>query len=379
MRRHAIVLGLVILTAGLAGCIGEDGRGDDIEAQSEERDDAGPTMEDPNVSLEDDEQLYRYDASDAHEVRWENESFSPATCFACPSSEHRYDVTAMLAQDAPTRLRVELETDPVLVDATSVSLAADGAEVYRYNSTFDTIDAVLAPQGGSAEVVVQSLLPDADTEIAYELRIEAHANRSALPAQVPIAFPAPEDPAGLVVDDAELDGEAHLMLWDGEDTFLGHHPIEGETTINLTGAGGDELAAYLAGADGVARLAPINASAMDATMRPLGQTVQEASDSIDSNQQVELEAPIEVVPYRAGLFLEGSFDAGTQFSGELAVDGEPVFSYSSGGYLTGPDTRFTWWDEHGDPGLTAGAYLGTFQFTAASGGEAGVVWMTYAR
>lgn len=377
--RRLWILGLAVFLAGLAGCIGGDGSADDAQPQAVEPNDTGPTIDEPNVSTENQTQLYRYGSSNVDEVRWHNESFSPASCFACPEGEHRYDVTAMLAQGAPTLLRAEVDYEANVIDGTSLYVAADGAEVYRYNSTIDNVTTVLAPQGGTVEVVVQNLLPDAATEIDYELRIQALSNRSVVPAEVPVAFPKPAEPAGLVVDGDDLEGEARLMLWDGEDTFLGHEPIDGRTTINVSEAADGELVGYLAGADGIARLAPVNVTATDATMRPLAQTTAETAKDVAGNGAVEVEASPERAPLRAGMFLQGSNDAGTEYSGELTTGGETLLTFESGGYVTGPDGRFSWWSDRGPSAIGEDALLGTFEFSTATGGQAGVVWSTYQR
>lgn len=381
MRRLAIALVLVVLTAGLAGCVGgSDGDGD-AQTQSTDANDTRGTLAEPNVSFEKPDDVYRFDSEDVNETRWENGSFSPATCFACPNSQHRYDVTDMLPSGSPALVRAEVDyPEATIVDATTVYLATDGAEVYRYNGSFQALTAVVAPQGGTVEVVVENIFPDANTEIAYELRIEALSNASVVAPEVPIAFPAPEDPAGLVVDGGELEGEARLMLWDGQDTFLDHHTIDGQTTINVSEAEGGPLVGYLAGAEGgIARVAPVNASATDTTMRPLTTTLGEQASAVGANEEVTVEAEPDKVPLQAGLFLQGSFDAGTQYSGELTVDNGTLVSFESGGYLTGSDSRFTWWGEPGAAELGPTGYVGTFTFSAATGGEAGVFWQTYQR
>lgn len=378
MRWLALLFAIATLIGGVAGCIGADETDETVDPSSVADDDPAPTLEQPNVTIDDGEKVYAWGEEDHREVRWENDSFSPASCFACPDGEHRYDVTPMLADGSPTLLQAEVETDTNVFDATFVSIQADGAEIYQHNGSFQEAEAVVAPQGGTVEVVVEASFPDANTEIAYELRIEAHANRSAVPSQVPVAFPAPEDPAGLVVDGGDLEEQARLMLWDGEDTFLGHHPVEDRTVVNLTEAEGDELVAFLAGA-GPVRLAPVNASAQERTLRPLATVTETAGANVASDDVVEVETEIDPVPLQAGLFLEGNNDAGTSYSGELAVDGETVTSFESGGYLTGSETRFIWWGEPGARALVDAPYVGTFDFSAATGGEAGVVWTSYER
>lgn len=380
MRRLAIALALVVLAAGLAGCVGGSDDGGGAQTQSTDANDTRGTLAEPNVSFEKTDDVYRFDSEDVNETRWENASFSPAACFACPDSQHRYDVTDMLATGAPTLLQAEVDYEANVFDGTGVYLATDGAEVYRYNGSFEDFTAVVAPQGGTVEVVVEGFFPDANTEIAYELRIEARSNASVLAPEVPIAFPEPEDPSGLVVDGEDLEGEARLMLWDGQDAFLGHHPIDGETTINVSEAEGGPLVGYLAGAEGgAARVAPVNASATDTTMRPLATTIGEQASAVGAAEEVTVEAEPDTVPFRAGLFLQGSFDAGTQYSGELTVPNGTLVSFESGGYLTGSDSRFTWWGEPGAAELGPTSYVGTFSFSAATGGEAGVFWQTYER
>lgn len=376
MRRLAIIAGIVIALAGLAGCIGGDGETSqpaDLPAN-----DTRPTLEEHNVSFDTSEDLYAYDAEDRQEVRWVNDSFSPASCFACPSGEHRIDVTGMLPRGAPSLLQASVNTSPTLFPGVSISLETEGAEVYQTNGSFEQIEAVLAPQGGTAEIVVQNDVPDADSEIAYELRIQVDANRTVFPAGAPIAFPAPEEPAGIVVDGAPLEGEAHMMLWDGEDRFLGHHSIAENTTINVTQAEGGPLVGYIAGAEGYARVAPVNASATPQTMRPLATAWQEAAEPVESGE-VQIEPEITQVPLQGGLFLAGSFDAGGPYSGELLAGNETLVSFESGGYTTGPESRFTWMGEPGGPELVPGNYLASFQFSQSSGGEAGAMWRTYER
>lgn len=374
MRRLLFAVGLLV-AAGLAGCLGDDA--DETEVQPASTNDTDPTLADPNVTFEGD-RVYAYDAENAHEVRWENGSFGPATCFACPASEQRIDVTGSLPAGQPALLQARVDADERLFDGVSLDLAADGADVYRANGTYDEVRAVVAPQGGTVELVVESNVPDAATEISYELRIQVDANRTLFPTEVPTAFPAPADPAGLVVEPVALEGEARLMLWDGEDTFLGHHAIDGRTTINVSEAEGEELVGYLAGADGVAQLAPVNASASDTALRALTTTTGETAKTIESGV-VEVVAQPDRVPLRASLFIQGNFDAGTQFSGVLTAGNGTLASHESGGYLTGDGSRFVWPSEPGAPELQPSDYVGTFEFSQATGGEAGVAWRMYQR
>lgn len=378
MRRLAFVAGLVLVTVGLAGCMGGGGDGVETEPQATSGNGTGPTLDEPNVSFTEEDEVYSYEAESTHEVRWENASFSPASCFACPNSEHRYDVTQMLPSGAPALLQAEVEASTNTFTTVSVSIETDGAQTYTTNGSFQEASSVLAPQGGTVEVVVQNGFPDANTEINYELRIQVDANRTLVPAGVPVSLSAPEDPAGLVVEPVGLEGEARVMLWDGQDTFLGHHAIEERTTINVTDAEGGPLVAFLAGAEGVASLAPVNASASGTEMRPLGWTWTETADSI-SGGELEVVAEPDTVPLQAGLFLRGNHETGTQYSGELATGNATLLSFESGGYYTGPGGTFQWLDERGAADLVPGEYVGTFQFSQATGGEAGVMWLTYQR
>lgn len=378
MRQLAFVLVLVLVTAGLAGCMGDDGSSQSAGTQSSAND-TSPSLSDPDVSIDGAGEAYSYEAETRSEVRWENDSFAPASCFACPNSAHRYDVTGLLATQAPTFLEVEVRTSPTFIDAVGVYLDPEGAEVYQHNASFQSFSAIVAPHGGSLEVVVYNTFPDADTEISYELRIQAVVNQTHVPAEVPVEIPEPTSPQALVVDDVDLEGSARLMLWDGEDRFLGHHSIDGRTTINVSEAEGGPLVGYLAGTDGNASLAPVNASASETTMRALDQALMEATESIASNEVVEVQAAVDRVPLQTALALYGDFDAGTQYSGILEAGNNTLVSFESGGYLSGPDSRFSWWSQAGAPELVAGDYVGTFEFSAATGGEAAVLWLTYQR
>lgn len=377
MRRLAHAIGLVLVTVALAGCMGGGGEAGETQPQSTYND-TGPTLEEPNVSFADDQAVYTFEAASTNETIWENGSFSPASCFACPDGERRIDITSSVPSGTPALVRAEVDADANLFDGTSVDIVADGGQIYDENSTLQTAQAVLAAQGGTVEVVVQNSFPDANTEISYELRIQIDANRSRLPADVPVELPAPENPAGLVVEpDEDADG-GRLMLWDGQDAFLGHHALEGRTTINVSQAEGGPLVAYLAGVDGTARLAPVNASASDTSMRPLGLSSNEASTSISSGD-VEVVAEPETTPLQAGLFVQGDQQAGTQYSGELTNGNATLISFESGAYYTGFGARFVWMTERGAPELAPGEHLGTFQFSQATGGEAGVQWTMYKR
>lgn len=374
--RRLFILGLVIALAGLAGCIG----GDEAQDPNEQTPEAplDPSSEEPDVDFEDSEALYTFQAEPHREVRWENDSFSPASCFACPDGEHRYDVTGMLADGAPTHLRAELDASTNLVDATDIWIETEGATPYRANDSFEESSRLVGPHASTVEVVVYNYFPDANTEVSYELRVEATANASRLPAYAPVELPRPEDPPSLAVDGSQAGDEARLMLWDGQDQFLGHHTLEEQTTINVSEAEGP-LVAYLAGAEGSVLLAPGNASDADTTMRPLTLGSDDVTESVGTHQQIEIEAPIEQVPLQAGVFLQGSYDVGTSYSGQLQAGNETILSFESGGYITGSDSRFTRWSEPGAAELGPVDYLATFEFSASSGGEAGVVWLTHQR
>jgi hypothetical protein len=371
MRRLAVPFAIILLLSAVAGCIGA---GDDEEPTTGSND--GPTPDSPEAANA--SEPYRF-GSHVDETQFFNDSFPPASCFACPDSENRHDITGMLAEGGPTLVQAEVDADANAFDGTSVFVDGDGAEIYRQNGTFDEVTALVAPQGGTVEVVVQNGFPDANTEIAYELRVETLANASAVPAEVPLAIDKPEQPARLSVNATGLEGEAHLMLWDGEDAFVGHYPLEEETTVNVSEAAGDELVVYLAGGEGIARLAPANASATGTEGRALATTIEAAGASVPTNGALEVAADIAPVPLRGGLYLQGSLQTGASYQGQLQADGETIESFESGGYLTGQETRFTWWGEPGDPRLDAEEHLGVFEFTAASGGEAGVLWETYER
>lgn len=375
MRQLEIVLALVLATAGLAGCI-SDGP-DTNEAEATTTPDPGPTIDEPNVTF-DPSSIYAYDSQSTHEVRWENGSFAPATCFVCPNSEHRIDVTSMLAPGAPNLLEAQVDRSATTFDAATVYVETQRAEVYEYNSTFQSARMVLDPAGGSVEVVVENLAPDAAASLDYELRIQVDSNRSVVPTEVPVALPTPSSPPGLVVEPREMEGSPRLMLWDGEDAFLGHYPIDGRTTINVSKAQGGPLVAYLAGADGIATAAPINASATDTQMRPLGLATQEEAASV-SGSNVTIEPDLDRVPLQVGLFLRGQHETGTEYSGSFSGPNGTLVSFESGGYYTGFGAQFNWTGDRGDPGLVPGSYTANFEFSQSTGGEAGAFWHTYQR
>ncbi|PSG98180.1 hypothetical protein BRD56_01650 [Thermoplasmatales archaeon SW_10_69_26] len=378
MRRLALAVGIVAIAVGLAGCIGGSGDETDAQTQSVPEDPSEPTIDDPNVSFSDDDQLYAFPHEEVHETRFENGSFSPATCFTCPSSEQRIDVTSMLAAEGPSFLQVTVNQSARVISGVTVSIEADGAEVYEANSSSREASAVVAPQGGTVEVVVENLLPDASAENAYELRIQVDANRTLVGDDVPVEVAAPQDPPGLVVEPEDLEGEARLMVWGGDDGFLGHYPIDGRTTINVTEAASGPLVVYLAGAEGLVSLAPVNASATDASLRGLGTSSQEAVTDIASGE-VQVVAEPDVVPIQAGLFIQGQQEAGTEYAGQLTNGDGTLVDFESGGYYTGNGARFEFPGERGDADLGPGEYVGTFQFSQATGGEAGVTWITYER
>lgn len=379
MRRLTLGLAVVLLTVGLAGCISGGDEGSQTQSVPGTNN-STPTLENPRLNLSQDN-VYAYEGEITSDVRWENGTFSPS-CFSCPSNEERYDVTGMLPRQAPSLLRVDVNTSSQTFGSAGVYLEADGAQIYQQNSTFSSLEATVAPLGGSIEVVVYGSGFGASTD--YTTRIDVLSNRTVLPTNVPVAFGEPRSPAGIAVEPIDLSGEPRLMVWDGEDTFLGHYPInvdeggQATVTVNLTEGEGDTYVAYLAGANGIARLAPINASATDTTMRPLGFEWLEETESVTSGE-VSFPVPMERVPLQAGVFLRGSNEGGAQWSAQLHGPNGTLVDYSSGGYLALQGTQYSYTTARGSPELVAGDYNATFEFSQATGGEAGAMWLAYQR
>ncbi len=317
MRALAAVL---LLTAGLAGCLGgEDGSagttGTEIESASTGGDDAGLPEAPPQAPV-----AFTDDAP-THEVAWENGTFQitehsyPKGMVTGLAGEYdpdrrQIDLTPLVPQGRPVVLTAEINAD---VGEGDVDIWIDAPSEEVWAAAYDT------PYGGYSSIQITLIHTSSDPitlnvrydeiddsqSFDYTLRYAAHSDPGLLPAGVPVGIEVPEDAVGLRAEFTDASDGRAVAVWAPDDSFIGRfEPGDERFTLPVdeTGATG-EYVVMLAEGSGPARISLVGVGETTTKLRPLGQVFETGPGVEAGPGETEVSWTFEVdrVPLQAGL------------------------------------------------------------------------------
>lgn len=321
MRAWAVPL--LLLTAGLAGCIGgqdaaDDGL-DDPNGQATGADTAQGPAEDLLAPVV-------FDATEpSQEVRWENGTFD-ITEHSHPKGiatgvvgeydpdRREIDLTPMVPTGVPAVLTAEINAE---LGQGDVDLWIDAPDEEIWASDYD------APYGGYTSLAVTIIHTssepitlnvrydeiDDSTGFDYTLRYAAHVDPGLLPAGVPVGVEVPEEATGLRVDfEDEAEGRA-VAFWGPDDSFIGRFEPDQRFTLPVDEIGAPgEYVVMLPEGSAPARISLVGLTEAPDRLRPLTQDIQFGTPQQASGGETELSWSFQAdrVPLQAGLFWEGS-------------------------------------------------------------------------
>lgn len=294
------VLALLLLLAGVAGCIGGEEAPTDQSIESQSQDD--PTAASDQVGKEDgsaeetvdtgtttatqgedegsdttddppvvDRVPYRFNHKALDLTFEEQGTFRPAeTCYlpAEPTCQtHIKELTQLLPPGDPVRIDAWVTFTSTGEAEVSLDILAPPGTVYdrgegyaqdqgtppATSTTNTSAYALVVPDGQPVQVQVEPALPDPGQELDYTLTIQVTSSAKALPTSLPIEVPLQGPDRSLWLDRSgpetteAIDGDgsdgnattARIMVWDPDDRFVGHTTLQvpGELDLNMTTSG----------------------------------------------------------------------------------------------------------------------------------------------
>lgn len=404
-RTLPLCVGLLLLTAGLAGCLGSDDApaadgeaqaasqtAEDAEASPAPGDDAETSGERSAIAFAQDEPV--------RETIWANGTFAAnENCYAsgCLTGQavRLVEVDDPLPEKAPARVRAELtyDTGPsIFIDTIDLFAWSEDGTFYTFDRTEEegreTVRSTLVKASEPLILEVFYQWPTgAEPEVEYTLRVDIEAEATSLPPGVPVAVDA-EPGDELVAERAAdaSDGDASgpgLLAYGPDDSFLDRYASDGdrlEVTLPETTSSGEHV--FVVPED----RAPVRllANGSEREMRPLALTLEQTEPvAVDGAQPVSWSFDVSKRPLAAGVAYEvGRPIAATTDVGQATLtgpQGEVVSGALGCGFciLTGSFRTIT--TPIGAQGVMAGSYDAVYEPTAEAGTQVSGLLVTYER
>lgn len=400
-RALPLLVGLLLVTSGLAGCLSSGGGSGAADAGqgslSADDADAAPA---PGEQADDGGGLapLAFPASAAlDETRWANGSFSaqqacvPAGC-AAGEAWQQVELTD-LPQQAPTRIEAELTfqagpTEP-LGNMYVYAYTPDGS-LYSYEEEWEpgshTVDATMLVGEEPVTVVVFYSWTDATrAEAEYQLRLDLTADTRTVPAGGAVAVDAEPgqrfraEPAG--EDDGE--GSVGLLAYGPEDAYLDRYQADGgslDLRLPEDSTAGEHVLVVAENAS-PARLAT---NSSEAEMRALDYRYEQGqAQPVDGTEPVEWSFDVDRRPLAVGAVAGTNRPLGvTTDEGQVTVsgpEGEVLSSELGCGFCVGESLTAWARTPIGDEALAAGSYDAVYDPDAEVGTQVAGLVVTYER
>lgn len=394
--RWPAIAALVLLTAGVAGCIGgSDGSGangtpgDQLEGATSTSVGASSAAADGNLTPV----RYALDGP-ANRTVWANGTFRVQdNCFlVCQDgpSYHETKLDGELVPDAVNRITATLSFDrqnPILADALQVYGYAESGTFYGYNISQETGGGTfeaLFVKGESPLVVVVAYEgpPSAQPEIDYTLQIDVEIDPAVVPPGVPVELQA-EPGQGFLFEAAGQSSGIEVLAYGADDALKGRLTSEGdrlESTVPPSVAAGKHVLVPSSASSPIR----ISSNGTTAEMRALGLawTIGELHP-VEANQAVDWTFEARNVPLAVGMHLENgqplAIGAGPGDAVIESPNGTPLDESFGCGFCIAGGLFLSTVSPIGDESLGAGTYAASYQPTAEAGTAVGEVVITYER
>lgn len=394
--RLVVCLMLALLTVSLTGCLGGGGGGQG--AQPTAQDDtaepglAGSTDQGPTAN-----QTLRYAEAEANRsILWRNGSFSTEeSCLGggCLTSlvtgnqttEHPVDLASLAPPGVPAKVQANL-TYPTTAGFPTAAMTlglATPATLYEHQASSGIGEAGL--EATLVRTSSQPLLLNVSAGLAepdgtdYTLRVSVTTFPDRILAGVPTAVELGPS-SGPAVASVVGDDRARIMVWDGDDTFLGGYNLTAEEPVKLPNATGADAPVVLVGPRGRA----VHLSGADGQLRALGLTtvLGEATDATGQPGEVTWSFEIPRAPLAAGFYLHSNAPAAAETGWSATVrspEGRVIEASHQGVLISGGGSASVYLGGLGGQMFTPGIYDGTFEHDGLAGRSVGGVWVTYER
>lgn len=403
-RTLSALLGLLLLSAGLAGCLsssgGEQTGGAAVgEASLEGQTPASSTA--GNDTGPEGEPLVFAEASPIQQTVWANDSFTAAdSCYAsgCPrgTAFQEVELAGQLAENAPTRITAELTYDAgASVFAEPLNLFAYGEDATFYDFQLteeqgrEQIDATVLEGDEPVIVGVFYNWPTGDEpEVDYTLRIDVESSPDVVPAGVPVELAAEPGDALLAdpmqaVEGAEAEGPARLLAYGPNDEFLdsfGGQDESLETTLPEDTAAGEHV--FVVPEESAPVEISTNGSATE--MRALHLAFQRGEGHpVDGVEPVSWSFQLDRRPLALGMVYGNDRPATASVSQGQATLRGPQGTVIEGELGCGFCLTLGYFAATGTPigadGLAAGGYEAVYEPTAETGSQVSHFLVTYER
>lgn len=404
-RALPLLVGLLLVTAGLAGCLssGDGSAGADAAEQgslSADNADTSPAPGDQAGASSERSAIAFAQEEPVQETIWANGTFAAnENCYAsgCLTGQavRLVELGDPLPGEAPARISAELtyDTGPtIFLDTIDLFVWSEDGTFYTFDRTEEegreTVTSTLVKASEPLVLEVFYQWPTgAEPEVEYTLRVDVEVAPTTLPPGVPVAVDA-EPGQRLVAERADDGGSGDaagpgLLAYGPDDNFLDRYAADGdslEVTLPEATSGGEHVFVVPENRAPVRVLA--NGSAHE--MRPLALTVEQTEPvPVDGAQPVAWSFEIDERPLAAGVAYEvGRPIAVTADVGQATLTG-PQGDLVSGELgcgtciLTG--SFHTIATPIGGEGLAAGSYDAVYEPTAEAGTQVSGLVVTYER
>lgn len=405
-RSLPVLLGLVLLAGGLAGCIGsEEGASPGAETEqaslSADDPDASPAAGDAADQQADVETLAFPETMPAQVTEWANGTFTAheacrLTGCATGQAVRLVELDGQLADHAPTRISAELtyDTGPRLfVDTIDLYVWSQDGTFYTFDRTEEegreAVETTVLK--GSEPLVVQVFYEwptGAEPEVDYQLRVDAETSPTHVPAGVPVAVDA--EPGQRILAETSVDERASgsdaapsLLTYGPDDALLDRYEASGES-LELRLPADTDAGEHVLVPPEEGPAVELSTNGTTAAMRALPLDYQPGdAHPVDGAEPVEWSFEAAEHPLGVGLVYEPHRAmAVTAERGQATVTG-PQGTVLEGhlGCGTCIGNGFYWAMQTpiGAEGLAAGGYDAVYEPTAEAGAQVAHVLVTYER
>lgn len=393
--RWPAAVALIVVTAGLAGCIGgndetgpNDTPGDALAGTTSDQggadDLAGSNMTTLNYPVE----------PGLNTTIWANGSFAAQdNCFlVCQDgpSYHETELDGELAPGAVNRVTATLSFDrqnPILADALQVYGYAEAGTFYGYNvsqesggGTFEAL--FVKDQSPLVVVVAYDGPPSAQPEVTYTLQVDVEIDPSVVPPGVPVELEA-EPGQGFVFEAVGQSQGIEVLAYGPDDTLAGRLSSDTGRVDTSVPPMLDAGKHVLVPADDSAPIRLLT-NGTTAEMRALHLTWEPGDlHPVEANEPVNWTFETKDVPLAVGMHMEnGQPLAVSAGPGDAVIEnpnGTPIDQSFGCGFCIAGGLFLSTVSPIGDEGLVAGTYTASYQPTAETGTAVGEVVITYER